>query len=132
MTFVGRIQRNDIARIYRQAHLFVLPTISDGFAIVQLEAMAHGLPVITTPNCGRVVDDGQDGIIVPAMNSEAIVTAIARLDANRKQLVAMSRQAFDKAGQFELPRNAEQIEEAIRVFKTERAAVLQGKPAEKA
>ena len=132
ITFLGRIQRNDIARIYGQAHLFVLPTISDGFAIVQLEAMAHGLPVITTPNCGRVVDDGQDGIIVPAMNGEAIAAAIARLDANRKELMAMSRRAFDKAGQFELPKNAQQIEDAIRVFKSGRLLRQQDKPAETA
>jgi glycosyltransferase involved in cell wall biosynthesis len=126
VVFGGRVQRNSIGSLYQQAHVFVLPTLSDGFAITQLEAMAHGLPVITTSNCGEVVTDGVDGLIVPAANSEALAAAIARLDANRKELVAMSKRAFDRADQFELPKNAQQIEDAIRVFKTERDKRLQG------
>ena len=62
MTILGRVTRDKLSEIYRQAHVFVLPTISDGFAVTQLEAMAHGLPVVITPNCGRVVTDGVDGL----------------------------------------------------------------------
>ena len=63
---LGRVTRDRLGEVYRQAHVFALPTISDGFAVTQLEAMAHGLPVVITPNCGRVVTDGVDGVIVPA------------------------------------------------------------------
>src|ERR1700731_974496 len=43
---------------YRQADVFVLPTLSDGFAFRQLEALARKLPVISSKNCAIVVRDG--------------------------------------------------------------------------
>ena len=94
MKLLGRITRDQLGEIYRQAHVFVLPTISDGFAITQLEAMAHGLPVVTTPNCGRVVTDGLDGFIVPARDSQALADALAKLNDDRTLLGEMSRNAL--------------------------------------
>jgi len=59
-----------------KADVFVLPTISDGFALTQLEAMSFGLPVITTPNCGDVVAHGEDGYIIPIRDPAALAAAI--------------------------------------------------------
>ena len=92
--FVGRISRDRAADYYRAADVFVLPTISDGFAITQLEAMAHGLPVIATPNCGEVVTHGDDGLIVPPFSGLALAEAILELDRNREQVAAMSRRPW--------------------------------------
>jgi len=78
MTFHGPVSRDRVAEWYRQSDLFVLPTLSDGFALTQLEAMAHGLPLIVTPNCGRVVSVGKTGFIVPPRDSEALAAAILR------------------------------------------------------
>ena len=114
VSFLGRLTRGETSKHYRSADLFVLPTISDGFAITQVEAMAHGLPVITTPNCGQVVTPGIDGIIVPARDSRALAEAIARLDADRQLLCEMSRQALATAHTFQLPSQAAQIEKAVR------------------
>jgi len=94
--FIGRVTRDRTAEVYRSADVFVLPTISDGFAITQLEAMAHGLPVIASPNCGRVVDEGVDGLIV-RRDAEALAAAIARLDGDRVLLAEMSVKAVRKA-----------------------------------
>src|SRR5262249_11469196 len=81
--FRGRVTRDRATHEYFAADIFVLPTLSDGFAITQIEAMAHGLPVITTPNCGAVVDHGRDGLIVPAGDAEALAAALAALDDDR-------------------------------------------------
>lgn len=113
MKALGRVTRSQIADIYRQAHVFVLPTISDGFAITQLEAMSHGLPVIATPNCGRVVTHGEDGLIVPARDSFALAEALARLDSDRELLRAMSRNALRSVAKYDLPSNARLINEAV-------------------
>lgn len=103
---LGRITRDRLSQIYRQAHVFVLPTISDGFAVTQLEAMAHGLPVVTTPNCGQVVTDQLDGLVVPARDSSALADALAHLNSNRHLVHEMSRQARKTVGAYDLPSNA--------------------------
>jgi glycosyltransferase involved in cell wall biosynthesis len=93
--------------------VFVLPTVSDGFAITQVEAMAQALPVITTPNCGEVVTPGIDGLIVPPFDGEALAAAISKLDQDRPLLKEMSYRALDKSAHFYLPRQAQLVEEAV-------------------
>lgn len=120
MQFLGRITRDQTEDWYRKADVFVLPTISDGFAITQVEAMAQALPVITTPNCGDVVTDGMDGFIVPAGDAKALALAIERLDQDRKMLREMSYRALDKSARFYLPRQAQLVEEAVRNYRAGR------------
>jgi glycosyltransferase involved in cell wall biosynthesis len=76
MTFHGAVSRDRASEWYRQSDVFILPTLSDGFALTQLEAMANGLPVITTPNCGRVVNEGKTGFIVPPRDPQALADAV--------------------------------------------------------
>ena len=70
-----------VAEAMQQADLFVLPTLEDACALVVLEAMASGLPVVTTTNngSGELIDDGHDGLIVPAGDATALTEAIRRL-----------------------------------------------------
>lgn len=111
---LGRVTRDQLSAFYQQAHVFVLPTISDGFAVTQLEAMAHGLPVITTPNCGRVVTHGVDGLIVPARDGEALAEALVNLDTNRSLLREMSANALETIRKYDLPSNARLIQNEVR------------------
>ncbi len=107
---LGRVTRDQLSHYYRQAHVFALPTISDGFAVTQLEAMAHGLPVVTTPNCGNVVTDGVDGFIVPVRDSQALADALARFNDDRLMLRAMSTNTLLTIQKYDLPSNARLIE----------------------
>ena len=113
MTFIGRVARDQAVNLYREADVFVLPTISDGFAITQLEAMAHGVPVIATPNCGEVVSPGVDGLIVPAGDSQSLAKALIKLDEDRALLTSMSRGAIDKSRQFSVRRYGERVNAAM-------------------
>jgi glycosyltransferase involved in cell wall biosynthesis len=113
MKLLGRITRDQTDHIYRQAHVFVLPTISDGFAATQLEAMAHGLPVVTTPNCGDVVTHGVDGLIVPARDGTALAEALSKLNQDRSLLHAMSENALQKIPNFDLPQNARLVNQLV-------------------
>src|SRR5438552_15818930 len=72
----GPVTRNQTAGFYRNADLFILPTLSDGFAITQLEAQAHGLPVIASKNCGKVVENGVNGIIPDEPSAACIAHAV--------------------------------------------------------
>lgn len=102
--FVGRVTRDATAAMYDAADVFVLPTISDGFAITQLEALAHGVPVIATPNCAAVVTPGLDGSIVPAGDADALAAAIAQLDDDRALLAEMSVAAPRTAARYSVDR----------------------------
>ena len=72
----GPVTRNRATEFYRDADVFILPTLSDGFAITQLEAQAHGLPVIASKNCGQVVEDGVNGIILDEPSAACIAHAV--------------------------------------------------------
>ena len=113
VTFTGRVSRNETADWYRQADIFILPTLSDGFAITQLEAMAHGLPVIATPNCGRVVTHQKDGFIIPPRDADAIAETIAGLVNRHTQIEALSVQAFETSQKFTLNRVADRLAEIV-------------------
>ncbi len=102
MQFRGRVPRDQTAELYRDADVFVLPTLSDGFAITQLEAMAHGCPVIATRNCGRVVTPEEDGLLVPPRDPEALATAVLRCVQEQDLLSAMSSRAQHMAQRFTL------------------------------
>lgn len=90
LTFHGPVSRDRAAEWYRQSDVFVLPTLSDGFAITQLEALAHGLPVITTANCGRVVEPGRTGFIIPPRDPQALADAILKFATDRKLSAVMA------------------------------------------
>ncbi len=102
MTFHGRVNRDQAKAWYQQADVFVLPTLSDGFALTQLEAIAHGLPVIVTPNCGEVVTDGADGVIVPARDANGLAHAIQCYLKEPALLLAHGTGAKKKIAQFTL------------------------------
>jgi glycosyltransferase involved in cell wall biosynthesis len=102
MTFHGRASRDQVGFWYRNADLFVLPTISDGFGLTQLEAMAHGLPVIATTNCGDVVSQGIDGMIVQSRNAIDLANAICRYRSEPQLLREHRSAALTKAGKFSL------------------------------
>jgi glycosyltransferase involved in cell wall biosynthesis len=72
----GPATREKAAEFYTDADVFILPTLSDGFAITQLEAQAHGLPVIASKNCGKVVEEGVNGIILDEPSAACIAHAL--------------------------------------------------------
>jgi glycosyltransferase involved in cell wall biosynthesis len=109
MTFHGAVSRDRTEEFYRSADLFVLPTLSDGFALTQLEAMACGLPVIATPNCGEVVTDGVDGLIVPASDANALAEAFQLLIQDPEKLRTMSAATATKLEQFSLSKLKENL-----------------------
>ena len=102
--FHGPVDRRAASGWYNQADVFVLPTISDGFALTQLEAMAHGVPVITTERCGDVVDHGVDGWRLAAADASAIADLLDSPATHPETLVDMSHSAQMKSQQFTLAR----------------------------
>jgi glycosyltransferase involved in cell wall biosynthesis len=82
-------------------------------ALVHLEAMACGVPVITTPNCGSVIRDGVDGFIVPIRDAAAIADKIERLLGDRELRGRMGRSARERAREFTWQRYGERLISAL-------------------
>lgn len=76
---LGPVNRQQAIGLYGSSDVFILPTLSDGFAITQLEAMAHGLPVIASRSCGEVVTEGLNGHLLDEVSPEAIADILLRL-----------------------------------------------------
>jgi glycosyltransferase involved in cell wall biosynthesis/peptidoglycan/xylan/chitin deacetylase (PgdA/CDA1 family) len=79
--FLGGQYGADLYQSFREATVFVLPTFNDSFAMVVLEAMASGLPVVTTP-VGAIplqVSDGQNGYLVQPGDSAALAQRLIYL-----------------------------------------------------
>ena len=74
--FLGPVDKATAEKLYREADIFLFPTLSDGFGLTQLEALGHGIPVIASKNCGRVVEHGTNGLLLPAVTPEAIAEAV--------------------------------------------------------
>ena len=102
--FHGMIDRRAASEWYRQADVFVLPTISDGLALTQLEAMAHGVAVISTERCGDLVDHGVDGWRLAAADARAIAGLLNSLATHPETLTDMSHGAQLKCQQLTLDR----------------------------
>ena len=119
MTFHGAISRDKAPQFFANTDLFVLPTLSDGFALTQIEAMSYGLPVIATPNCGTVVSDGIDGLILEARDATGLAGAIRSFLDSPERLSRMRGAAKLKAAQFgfeHLARNLALIEERLKQY----------------
>lgn len=100
-TYLGNISQHQLATAYRRADVLVLPTLLEGMPLVVLEAMASGLPVITTSHGpGDIVRDRVDGFIVPIRNPGAIVNRIEYLRANPEIRAEMGRSARARALEF--------------------------------
>ena len=112
-TYVGQVPRARVVEAFRRADIFVFPTLCDSFGIVQLEAMACGVPVITTPNCGSVVRDGVDGFIVPIRDAAAIADKVELLLADRALRDRMGASARERAREFTWERYGERLLTAL-------------------
>jgi glycosyltransferase involved in cell wall biosynthesis len=112
-TYVGQVPRSRVMDEFRRADVFVLPTLCEGMATAHLEAMACGVPVITTPNCGSVVRDGVDGFIVPIRDATAIADKVELLLADRPLRECMGRSARERAREFTWERYGERLLDAL-------------------
>jgi glycosyltransferase involved in cell wall biosynthesis len=115
-TYVGQVPRSRVMDEFRRADLFVLPSLCDSFALVHLEAMACGVPVITTPNCGSVVRDGVDGFIVPIRDAAAIADKVELLLTDRGLRARMGRSARERAKEFTWARYGERLIGALNTL----------------
>lgn len=111
----GALPPCDVLKEMRHQDVLVLPSLSDGFGLVILEAMSQGLPVITTPHTGGpdVITDGEEGFIVPVRSAEVIAERLAFLLHQPNVLQDMKFAAWKTAKSRSWARYRERIQSAV-------------------
>ena len=111
--YVGQVPRSQVRAEFAEADVFVFPSLCESFGLVHLEALACGVPVITTPNCGSVVRHGVDGFIVPIRDPAALADRIEQVISNRTARDQLATRARERARQFSWRQYSQNLMSAI-------------------
>jgi glycosyltransferase involved in cell wall biosynthesis len=108
----------DLHGYFQSGSIFVMPSLHESGVLAIHEALASGLPVIATPNCGSVVRDGIDGFLVPIRDVEALKEKTLLLYQNRRLREEMGRQARRRAEEFTWAAYQRRVAELFRALLT--------------
>jgi glycosyltransferase involved in cell wall biosynthesis len=100
----GHVNDDELARLYAAADIFALPTaLSEGFPTVILEAMAAGLPIVTTKGRGPAdhLVEGEHALFVPPNDPDALAASLLRLLRDRELCRRMSAANREKVREFD-------------------------------
>jgi glycosyltransferase involved in cell wall biosynthesis len=100
----------------QSADVFVFPSLAEGFGHVLLEAMACGLPVISTTHTAApdLISDGREGFIIEPGDTAELVKCLEYFLKNREQLRQMGAAARARAEAFTWRRFRQRVVEAVR------------------
>jgi glycosyltransferase involved in cell wall biosynthesis len=120
VTVFPRVDSKDLARLYLEADAFVFPSLYEGFSMALLEAMAAGVPIVTT-EVGIAADTlrhEESALIVPKRSAAALVEAVERLQADPGLATRLGAAASAAAKNY----RQDAVERRIIGFLVERAA----------
>ena len=96
----GHLLHEEMPELYRSHDVYVFPSLVEGSSLSIYEALATGLPVITTPNSGSIVRHGVEGLIVAPRDTDALAAAIETLVRDPELRLQMGRAARERALRF--------------------------------
>lgn len=108
--FVDFMDKEKLKKYYQAADLFVLPTRGDVWGLVVNEAMANGLPVLTTDRCVagiELIQNGVNGYIVPVDNAQEIGRCVAKFFDHATKQSEMARNALQTISEYTIEKMAE-------------------------
>jgi phosphatidylinositol alpha-mannosyltransferase len=112
VVFLGRLNLPDLARCYRACDIYCAPSIGgESFGIVLLEAMASRKPIVASDIDGYrcLVTPGQEGLLVPPRDDEALASALLRVAADKDMQKTMADRGFLKAQDYAWPKVSQRI-----------------------
>ena len=127
VTFLGPLPRDQLLAAYQEHDVLIFPSVwNEPFGIVRLEAMATGLPVVTTPTgaAAEIHEPGRTGLFFPAEDAAACAREVERLLEDRELYDAIREQARAAVEQhFRFARTLDAVERAC----TESGPIRQGR-----
>ena len=114
--FVGEVRHEELPRWHWGANVFVMPSLSEGFGITAIEAMAAGVPLIATRVGGLVdiVRDGETGMLVEPRNSQQIQQAVVRVLEDKVYADKLVQNATHKAEEFDWQKSTRKVRSIYR------------------
>jgi glycosyltransferase involved in cell wall biosynthesis len=98
--FTGFVADEDLPALYRGAHMFVFPSLYEGFGLPILEAMASGVPVITSHTASMPEVAGDAAILVDPHDPKAIAEGMARVLAEDRLREALIQKGLARARRY--------------------------------
>jgi glycosyltransferase involved in cell wall biosynthesis len=106
---LGYVSDQDLPAIYRLSQLFLFPSLREGFGIPIIEAMACGVPVITSNSSSMPEIAGDAACIVNPMESEAILQGILKISSDSEYKNELIRKGLERCEQFSWDNMALQV-----------------------
>ncbi len=119
VTFAGYKSQDDVAAAFLKSDIFILPSFAEGLPVVLMEALAAGLPVVTTRIAGisELVEDGKSGILVPPGDAESLTDAIRDLLNAPAKRISMGEVGTRKVqAEFDIRKEARGLHDRIAAF----------------
>lgn len=113
--FLGLLDESELASLYQRSRALVLPTFIDSFGMVLLEALACGLPVVTTDVGGlpTLIRDGETGLVVTPGDVAGLARAIQRITTDDDLARHLSETGLRTAEGYGWP---SRVQETLSVF----------------
>ena len=113
--WLGRVEDTDLPALYSGAHLFVWPSLYEGFGLPPLEAMACGVPVITSNTTCLPEVVGDAARLVSPRSVDQLAAAISDLTDDTRLREEYVRKGFNRVEAFTWERTASQVQEALEL-----------------
>lgn len=122
---LNAVPRDQIHLVYAEHDIFVFPSLVEGLPCVLMEAMAAGMPVITTETCGMpdVVEDDFNGLLIPPADSAALEEAILSLTRSESLRARLGRAASASMRRYTWSRAGRAFNELLTRVVTESSAL---------
>lgn len=100
--FQKHVNQKKLRSFYNNSNLFVTSSLEEGLAVVQIQAMACGLPLICTPNSGgeELIEEGKNGFICPIRDKDYLKNKIIYFYNNREKLKIFGKNSNYKAKNY--------------------------------
>ena len=114
--YLGQIPHNKLIERMKNNHVFIFPSLFEGFGQVILEALSCSLPIITTYNTGAkdIISEGKDGFLTPIRDSRKSIEILNKLYQNEEFRQSIAENAFLKAEIFTWSKYQNEISKIIK------------------
>jgi glycosyltransferase involved in cell wall biosynthesis len=117
IVFTGEIPKEEMPAIYKLADVMAFPTLHENYGLVNLEAMASGIPVVTTQLSviREYIINGKNGLLVPPRDHKALAQTIIRLLGDNQLRNRLIKNGYETVRKDFNPKK--QVEKIIKVYK---------------